>query len=1279
MASCEREVRADEPEPGSSGRPARREQPGTEVDHETEQDGLAIGGGGPSTNGPIESDEDDEDEDEEDEEEEEEPPELRVAAQQDCPPTPYEECLDLKMFEIRTEPEDSVREPPSEGVEEVQQEERVDFADGNRNKPDNAIPVDFGLTPSASCVRRKSEQALDAHSDPDTNSVESTMAKEDPGPNPNGTKKKVRPNRLASPDGVGCTRKKQQFWIEGSSGHRPLERSWPPKGAKSHRNSSNRTYPLVAGDGFSFDIIDMDEQEQQSLEGEGAVGGSVGEGMPDVEGNSAVGDASTPLRRMRLDRNGNDTPDAIRTRSGGQPGKIPLRKVVQEVGEEGTLGEGEMVARTVRPHRPLARTPSSGREPRSRRPLPVDYTMDVAAPSVHTVRSPASGPGSPVLREPSPEPARPQPRPLTRVGGRIGSDLVCPPTPTHHARRNRMAGAVMSSGAASVAPVEHNYGPQLVEPEPEIIIPDEGAAVGNVAGSDHAGVEGAVRHVPSMRLPSIPERTRAILAEPDEPLPPAWEARMDSHGRIFYIDHATRTTSWQRPGPLGTSAVLAHGPDPHRQQLDRRYQSIRRTIYEHMRQENGPSTSGSSTATRSRSSSTGGGRSTLTSTTGSPFHPALLMICRSDFYSMLHTNGEAIQLYNRNAALKHMVSRVRRDPGCFGRYQHNRDLVALVNCFALTNQDLPSGWETKLDQSGKQFFIDHVNRRTSFMDPRLPTEGPRSRHHRPPVGGGSGGGGGGAMLLPVASPYPDERPIPPPRPPGTISRLAHIGSPEIPVAYNDKVVAFLRQPNILEILRERHGAAACSRNLREKINSIRVEGTTALDRYSHDLELTILLSLFEDEVMNYVPPRARSPPEQGTSAGFNVHGGGVGGNTMKPGGRHVQRAPMRRDFEAKLRNFYRKLESKGYGQGPHKLRLEVRRAHLVEDAYERIMAASRRDLQRCRLNIVWDTEDGLDYGGPSREFFYLLSRQLFSPYRNMFEYSANDIYTVQIAPERPSDREDILEWYRFAGRVLGLALVHQYLLDAFFTRPFYKALLRLPVSLSDLESLDSSFHQSLLWIRDNNMDNCGELGLNFTVTEERSDGTSIDIELKPNGRNITVSERNKRDYLDRIIKWRLERGVLEQTEWLVRGFNEVVDHRLVSVFDASELELVISGTVEIDVLDWRANTEYRGGYHDTHHVIMWFWVVIDRMSNEQRLRLLQFVTGTSSIPHDGFAGLRGSNGLRRFCIEKWGSADALPRSHTCFNRLELPPYPTPDVLYEKLVLAVEETNTFGIE
>ena len=127
------------------------------------------------------------------------------------------------------------------------------------------------------------------------------------------------------------------------------------------------------------------------------------------------------------------------------------------------------------------------------------------------------------------------------------------------------------------------------------------------------------------------------------------------------------------------------------------------------------------------------------------------------------------------------------------------------------------------------------------------------------------------------------------------------------------------------------------------------------------------------------------------------------------------------------------------------------------------------------------------------------------------------------------------------------------------------------------------------------------------------------------------------------MKWRLERGVAAQTESLVKGFYEVIDPRLLAVFDARELELVIAGTAEIDIGDWRRHTEYRSGYYDSHPVIEWFWAAIEKFDNERRLRLLQFVTGTSSVPYEGFAALRGSNGPRRFCIEKWGKPTSLPR------------------------------------
>lgn len=58
-------------------------------------------------------------------------------------------------------------------------------------------------------------------------------------------------------------------------------------------------------------------------------------------------------------------------------------------------------------------------------------------------------------------------------------------------------------------------------------------------------------------------------------------------------------------------------------------------------------------------------------------------------------------MYERSASLRHMISRVRRDPAAFVRYQHNRDLVNLVNLFSDKERDLPPGWEAKYDRSGK--------------------------------------------------------------------------------------------------------------------------------------------------------------------------------------------------------------------------------------------------------------------------------------------------------------------------------------------------------------------------------------------------------------------------------------------------------------------------------------------------------------------------------------------------------------------------------------------------
>ncbi|MBN3307378.1 HECW1 ligase, partial [Amia calva] len=792
-------------------------------------------------------------------------------------------------------------------------------------------------------------------------------------------------------------------------------------------------------------------------------------------------------------------------------------------------------------------------------------------------------------------------------------------------------------------------------------------------------------HPPVSQLPALrpdPHHYPTI----DEPLPPNWEARIDSHGRVFYVDHINRTTTWQRPTTAATPDGLQRsGSVQQMEQLNRRYQNIQRTIATDRTEEE------TSSRRMERASSTDNETDSPPQTSesrrespSSPVNsqkitlllqsPAVKFITHPEFFTILHANYGAYRMFTNSTCLKHMILKIRRDARNFERYQHNRDLVTFLNKFADTQLELPRGWEIKTDQVGKSFFVDHNSRATTFIDPRIPLQNGRlpnhltHRQHLQRLRSYSAGEASevsrsrGASLLA----RPGNSLV------AAIRNQYHQDS--VPLAYNDKIVAFLRQPNILELLQERQPSLARNHALREKIHYIRTEGTHGVEKLSCDADLVILLSLFEEDIMSYVPPHSSFHP----GYSFSPRCSPASSPQNSPG---LQRAsarapaPYRRDFEAKLRNFYRKLEAKGYGQGPGKIKLIIRRDHLLEGTFNQVMAYSRKELQRNKLYVTFVGEEGLDYSGPSREFFFLLSQELFNPYYGLFEYSANDTYTVQISP-MSAFVENHLEWFRFSGRILGLALIHQYLLDAFFTRPFYKALLRLPCDLSDLEYLDEEFHQSLQWMKDNDITDI--LDLTFTVNEEVF-GQVTERELKSGGANLQVSEKNKKEYIERMVKWRVERGVVQQTEALVRGFYEVVDSRLVSVFDARELELVIAGTAEIDLNDWRNNTEYRGGYHDGHIVIRWFWVAVERFNNEQRLRLLQFVTGTSSVPYEGFAALRGSNGLRRFCIEKWGKITSLPRAHTCFNRLDLPPYPSYTMLYEKLLIAVEETSTFGLE
>ncbi|TGJ86999.1 hypothetical protein E0Z10_g1758 [Xylaria hypoxylon] len=379
----------------------------------------------------------------------------------------------------------------------------------------------------------------------------------------------------------------------------------------------------------------------------------------------------------------------------------------------------------------------------------------------------------------------------------------------------------------------------------------------------------------------------------------------------------------------------------------------------------------------------------------------------------------------------------------------------------------------------------------------------------------------------------------------------------------------------------------------------------------------------------------------------------------------------KRDFRRKLIYFRSQPAMRILSGQCH---IKVRRSHIFEDSFAEISRQSATDLKK-RLMIKFDGEDGLDYGGLSREFFFLLSHEMFNPFYCLFEYSAHDNYTLQINPHSGINPEH-LNYFKFIGRVVGLAIFHRRFLDAFFIGALYKMVLGKAVQLADMEGVDADFHRSLQWMLDNDISG-GILEQTFSTEDERFGVMTVE-DLIPGGRDIDVTNENKKEYVELMVKWRIEKRIAEQFQAFKDGFQELIPHDLINVFDERELELLIGGIAEIDVDDWKKHTDYRG-YTENDEVIQFFWQTIRTWDGEQKSRLLQFATGTSRIPVNGFKDLQGSDGPRRFTIEKAGDVGNLPKAHTCFNRLDLPPYKSLEHLQQKMTIAVEETMGFGQE
>ncbi|XP_065214724.1 E3 ubiquitin-protein ligase SMURF2 [Planococcus citri] len=729
-------------------------------------------------------------------------------------------------------------------------------------------------------------------------------------------------------------------------------------------------------------------------------------------------------------------------------------------------------------------------------------------------------------------------------------------------------------------------------------------------------------------------------------LPEGWEERRTSAGRLYYVNHHTKTTQWFRPNrPVhalpssnssrtsSTSTNEANGgtdtngetPD-----ADSRLNSSLPGAFQTQSTNNddnnnvnncsftGAAPTGSNNHDKKQGGSSTAAGTAVTSSTNTPTS-SRTTDARSvaSQQSRRRTSAGNVALNRRPKANSYYspISSASQLEGLPEGYElrttqqgqvyfyhiptglstwHDpripRDIIAHLSSKELG--PLPSGWEIRQTGTGRYYYVDHNNRTTQFTDPRLTPN--------------------------IISLYYKRKNMAPP--------------------------AFLA--NIME-----------SRNINGNISHNTPETSTSASSSSNATSTAVAASSTSSAATPNTTSSSTSGPQ-----------------SIETDSECLPK--YRRDLVAKQKILRAELNVL-QPQSGH-CRFEVSRSEIFEESYRIIMKMRAKDLRK-RLMVKFRGEEGLDYGGIAREWLCLLSREMLNPQYGLFQYSREDNYTLQISSDS-SINPDHLSYFHFVGRILGIAVFHGHYIDGGFTTPFYKMLLNKPITLDDIEGVDPELHRSLTWLLENKIEP-DVLDASFAV-EVNSFGVLKAHELKANGQNIQVTEENKKEYVKLYVNYRFMRGIEQQFLALYRGFTEIVPAQLLKPFDERELELIIGGLVSIDIKDWKENTRLKHCTSETP-VVKWFWQIVESYSEEMRARLLQFVTGSSRVPLQGFKALQGSTGAagpRLFTIHVTDvPQDNLPKAHTCFNRIDIPAYNSYQRMYEKLSQAVEETCGFAVE
>ena len=357
--------------------------------------------------------------------------------------------------------------------------------------------------------------------------------------------------------------------------------------------------------------------------------------------------------------------------------------------------------------------------------------------------------------------------------------------------------------------------------------------------------------------------------------------------------------------------------------------------------------------------------------------------------------------------------------------------------------------------------------------------------------------------------------------------------------------------------------------------------------------------------------------------------------------------------------------------------IDLSRENCLEESIEKIEFV---DLWR-ELKISFNGEISSDAGGLYREWFTILIEELEKKEMKLFERAECDEINYVFNKNLNENSKWCFKYFNFLGRLIAKSLIDNITINLSFNCLIYKLILGETINFEDLKNIDTNLYSSLLSMKNMKPEELDTMEIYYSIQYENDKGEIVIEELIPNGNDKKVTDIN--DYIEKRINYLVTKSQIFINH-IQEGLFNFIPKDILQSLNSSEFELLICGQPFIDVNDWNKHSIYKGDFNKNHKCVKWFWEEIYKLSQEDLRKFLQFSTGTSQVPINGFKKLESNRGeIAKFCLNSVvynkNKKNNYIRAHTCFNRLDVPIFPNKEELHEAILFVLKNNTGFGID